>query len=127
MERQKPEGVQACYAQNPVLDTGTEEVVTAIPLATESRVGKKTITPAATEKKTPDYLLSELRMLELLASARGVSKNLAKSILATLGLSGLVDALQNNPEKLTQVKSIKAKRLSNIMKQWDAHLKTCQA
>ena len=57
-------------------------------------------------------------MLELLASAKGVSRNLARLIIDTLGLQGVLNALQHDPQQLMQVKRVKTKRLANIMKRW---------
>ena len=111
--------VSAQLLRQQAIDTGIEE--TPLPV-------KKTVPAPIEVKKVPEpprYLLSENRMVELLAGARGVSKNLAKIILEKFGLPGVIEALQNDPEKLTQVKNIKAKKLSNIMKRWEVHLKTC--
>ncbi|MDD7804502.1 MAG: hypothetical protein PUP46_02805 [Endozoicomonas sp. (ex Botrylloides leachii)] len=104
-----------CYQAT---DTGIEDI--AIPVT----INQVTTKASPSSTAPPSSLLSESRMIELLTSARGISKKLAEMILNTLGLQGLTEALQKNPEKLTQIKNIKAKRLANIMESWEAHLKT---
>ncbi len=103
------------------VDTGIEE--SPLPVQQQVELKKKVLEPELQEPVQPQ--LSESRMVDLLAGARGVSKNLAKLIIETFGLAGVIDALQNNPERLTEVKNIKAKRLSNIMKRWEIHLRAC--
>ena len=87
-----------------ILDTGGEESELS---AEPARVVPATSSP-----------LSESHLLELLASAKGVSRNLARLIIDTLGLQGVLNALQHDPQQLMQVKRVKAKRLANIMKRW---------
>lgn len=87
-----------------MLDTGGEE--------SELSAEPATVVPATSA------LLSESHLLELLASAKGVSRNLARLIIDTLGLQGVLNALQHDPQQLMQVKRVKAKRLANIMKRW---------
>ncbi|WP_263079735.1 hypothetical protein [Endozoicomonas sp. Mp262] len=106
------------------VDTGIEEAYAPVHQVHQNVELKKKISkPEIQEPVKPQF--SESLMVDLLAGARGVSKNLAKLIIETLGLAGVLDALQNNPEKLTEVKNIKAKRLSNIMECWETHLKAC--
>lgn len=94
-------------------EIGAEEVMEEPALA-ENVVGmvKKK------EVESDNLLMSENQLMDLLASARGVSRNLAQLIMETLGLQGVIDALQNDPRQLMQVKRVKAKRLENIMKRW---------
>ena len=87
-----------------ILDTGGEE-------------GEISAEPASVVPAT-SALPSESHLLELLASAKGVSRNLARLIIDTLGLQGVLNALQHDPQQLMQVKRVKAKRLANIMKRW---------
>lgn len=87
-----------------ILDTGGEE--------SELSAEPARVVPATST------LLSESHLLELLASAKGVSRNLARLIIDTLGLQGVLNALQHDPQQLMQVKRVKAKRLANIMKRW---------
>ena len=87
-----------------MLDTGGEESELS---AEPARVVPATSSP-----------LSESHLLELLASAKGVSRNLARLIIDTLGLQGVLNALQHDPQQLMQVKRVKTKRLANIMKRW---------
>ncbi len=109
--------------QEQASDTGIEEAST--PALVHSQVVLPKVVIKKVKTEVPTFALTESGMVELLADARGVSKNLAKLIMAKFGLPGVIDALQNDPQLLTQVKNIKVKRLTNIMKRWELHLKTC--
>lgn len=104
-------------------DTGIEETPRAadttevLEFVLQPKVSAKTV--PTTEILSGTLTLSEHHLIELLASAKGVSKNLARMILETLGLQGAIDALQHDPKQLMQVKRVKARRLASIMKCWE--------
>ena len=70
-------------------------------------------------------LISEQGLLQLLTSAKGVNQRLAGTVLDTFGVTGVLEALQHNPKRLTEVKNLKARKLAHIMKIWENHLETC--
>ncbi|PJE80217.1 Alpha-aminoadipate--LysW ligase LysX [invertebrate metagenome] len=62
--------------------------------------------------------LSRLKLHEFLISVRGIGDRMADTILDALGTEGFVEALEHDPQKLTCIKNIKEKKLSNIMFSW---------
>ena len=72
----------------------------------------------ATDSALP--LLSEVHLYRFFAGVKGIGRVLAENILDAFGTSGLVDALVNDPQKLTQVKNIKQKKLTNIIEYWQS-------
>ena len=106
-------------------DTGIEDFQEP----TAAIVGsKKKISPELIKSpepvKQPEPMTAE-RLTTILSGARGVSEKLAATIITTFGVDGAVNALNHSPEKLTEVKNIKARKLSHIMKHWEKHLETC--
>ncbi len=111
-----------------LLDSGIEE--SAIPGSvmmeqmTPDVPGDNTETEPMPKMKS-EVVLSEQGMLDLLTSARGVSHHMAKNILETFGVSGVIDALRNDPHVLTKVRNLKERKLAHIRKSWESHLKSC--
>ena len=114
-------------------DTGAEEITeapvsgenvtcaeTCAETCSETRVENRAIKKVVASDELP---ISEDHLIDLLTSAKGISKSLAQLILETLGLQGVINALQNDPQQLMQVKRVKAKRLANIMKRWQQPVK----
>jgi len=62
--------------------------------------------------------LSAQQLFEFLTSVKGIGKSLAQNIIDTLGTAGIVEALTNDTQTLTQVKGVKGKKLANIIEHW---------
>lgn len=65
-------------------------------------------------------LLSEVHLYRFFEGVNGIGRVSAENILAVFGTSGLVDALVNDPQKLSQVKNIKQKKITNIIEHWQS-------
>lgn len=65
-------------------------------------------------------LLSEVHLYLFFAGVKGIGRVLAENMLDAFGSAGLVDALVNDPQKLTQVKNIKQKKLTHIIEHWES-------
>lgn len=76
----------------------------------------------AAEMAQPE--LSESQLYRFFDEVKGVGKKLADSIIATMGSHGVVNALNNDPQALTQVKHIKGKKLANIVEHWPQFAKS---
>ena len=119
----------ADVSQEQQADTGIEDVPTPTIIsievqetatASEPKPALKT-TVVTTTTRSP-FDLSERKLVEVLSSARGVSKGLALKIVTSLGREGVINALKNEPDQLTAVKNIKARKLAHILKSWENHL-----
>ena len=89
------------------------------PASEPKAVLKTTVVTAGT--RSP-FDLSERKLVEVLSSARGVSEGLALKIVTTLGRERVIQALENEPDQLTTVKNVKARKLAHILKSWENHL-----
>jgi hypothetical protein len=69
-------------------------------------------------------LLSEVNLYNFFAGVKGIGRVLTKNILDAFSSEGLIDALVNDPQKLTQVKNIKQKKLNHIIEHWESERKT---
>ena len=76
------------------------------------------------QKQTALLQLNESHLYHFFDEVKGIGRKLAENIIKTLGTIGVVDALVNDPEKLTRVKYIKDKKLLNITQQWQIFSKT---
>ena len=68
--------------------------------------------------------LTESHLYSFFSGVKGVGRVLSKNIINSLGTAGVIDALVNEPQKLTQVKHVKDKKLSNITAHWQDFIKT---
>ncbi|MBU2968172.1 hypothetical protein KO527_02225 [Pseudoalteromonas sp. C2R02] len=70
--------------------------------------------------ETPDdqNAISQLSLMSFFTSIKGIGNKMAQEIVNTLGTQGVVDALQNNPQKLCEIKNVKAKKLEVIQSHW---------
>lgn len=112
---------------NATVDTGIEDLAAPAERPThapEEEPGAALPLEAQTSDACDEPSMTETSMIELLSSARGVSQKLALQILARFGLRGVVDVLENNPQRLTEVKNIKARKLAHILQCWEHHLQT---
>ena len=117
------EVLESKLASQALPDTGIEDVI--LPAAAATFI-KSTVKSTAEESQpSQPEPLSQDQLIVILADARGVSLRLAESIVIKLGVEGTLDALNNNPGRLTEVKNIKARKLAHIMKHWEKHLETC--
>lgn len=98
-----------------ITDSGIEDL--SIPVPAEAQ--------EVAEDIAAEFSFTEIDLNDMLTDARGVSEKMARNIIDHFGVTGVVDALQNNPEKLMEVKNIKARKLAHIMKSWEKHLETC--
>ncbi len=70
------------------------------------------------------FVFNELTVLEneifyfLTRMVKGLGKNLAATLIETMGEEALEQVLENEPEKLLQVKGIKEKKLKKIESHW---------
>ena len=118
----KPETTET-LAEQQVADTGIEDLIIPTTVTIEISATEpepETVTITAEEKSPFD--LSEQKLIEVLSSARGVSKGLALNIVDTLGTDGVIHALRHEPDQLTEVRNIKARKLAHILKSWENHL-----
>lgn len=69
-------------------------------------------------------VLDESQLYHFFDEVKGIGSKLADNIIATLGLHGVLNALNNDPEALTQVKHIKGKKLANIIEHWPVFAKS---
>ena len=76
------------------------------------------------QKQTGMLQLNESHLYRFFDEVKGIGHTLAQNIIKTLGTVGVVDALLNDPEKLTRVKYIKDKKLLNITQHWQVFSKT---
>ena len=117
-ERARKQHQAALYkekAKLKITDSGIEDLSIPVPAAPT----------AVSEDISVEISFSEADISRMLTDARGVSERMAKSIIEHFGVDGVLDALRNNPEKLMEVKNIKARKLAHIMKSWENHLETC--
>ena len=70
--------------------------------------------------------LSESHLYRFFDGVKGIGQVLAQNMVEALGTAGVVDALVNDPQKLTQVKNIKQKKLNRIIEHWKVFRKTLQ-
>ncbi|NRA55498.1 MAG: hypothetical protein HRU23_15260 [Gammaproteobacteria bacterium] len=70
--------------------------------------------------------LTESHLYRFFSEVKGVGPALSQNIINSLGTAGVIDALVNEPQKLTQVKHIKNKKLSNITAHWEYFIRTLQ-
>ncbi|MBW8192812.1 hypothetical protein K0504_17375 [Neiella marina] len=61
---------------------------------------------------------AEEQVRDFLLSISGIGNKTAEQIIGTLTSNGVVQALREDPMRLTQVKSIKQKKLDSIVEQW---------
>ena len=107
-----------------ITDSGIEDLSVPVPsIATDVVEAVDDI--ETNELVSVEFSFSESDINHLLINARGVSERMAKTIIEHFGVPGVVDALQHNPEKLMEIKNIKARKLAHIMKSWEKHLETC--
>jgi hypothetical protein len=88
------------------------------PQAVEETVETQAVEEGMSEPQTLELPLSESRLLAFLNDVKGIGSKLAENIIDTMGSIGLVNALTNDPQMLTQVKHIKGKKLANIIEHW---------
>lgn len=69
-----------------------------------------------TSRNLPE--LSEHHLYHFFEGVKGIGKKLAENIVNTLGIIGVTEALVYDPQKLTQVKHVKDKKLSLITEHW---------
>lgn len=62
--------------------------------------------------------LSQSSLISFFTGIKGIGHKMADTIITTLGTQGVLDALQNNPRKLCEVKNIKEKKLQVIQSHW---------
>ena len=110
-------------AQVKVTDSGVEDLRIPVPVAAEKAA--EMATEDAPETMHVEYSFTEEQLRRLLTDARGISERIATTILDHFGTAGVIDALQNDPDKLMEVRNIKARKLAAIMKSWEKHLETC--
>jgi hypothetical protein len=62
--------------------------------------------------------IAENQLYRFFDEVKGIGQKLADNIIAALGAHGVVNALEHDPQALTQVKHIKGKKLANIVDHW---------
>lgn len=62
--------------------------------------------------------ITEHNLYKFFSQVNGVGSKLAENIINTLGTVGVIDALCNDPQRLTQVKHVKDKKLTSITEHW---------
>ncbi len=85
----------------------------------EGSIGSQLSDPEALNQQ-----LSETQLYRFFSEVKGIGSKLADSIIATFGLHGVVNALNNDPAALSQVKHIKGKKLANIIEHWPVFAKS---
>jgi hypothetical protein len=71
---------------------------------------------ASTQLEMP--VMGQAHLLEFFAGIKGIGTTLAQNIIDTLGTTGVVEALNNDPQALTQVKRVKSKKVAKITQHW---------
>ena len=74
------------------------------------------------EAKTPQ--LDDNALMSFFGQVKGIGSQLAHSIIDSLGAAGVIEALTQNPQKLCEVKNVKAKKLEAIQQQWAEYSRT---
>lgn len=85
--------------------------------STAPRPDKDESAPSGAEQASQAVMSAE-KLLEFLQGIKGIGEQLSALILATFGTSGLVEALDNQPEKLLTVPRINSKKLDQIRADW---------
>jgi hypothetical protein len=70
------------------------------------------------ETSDDDNAISQLSLMTFFTGIKGIGNKMAEDIINTLGTQGVVDALQNNPHKLCEIKNVKTKKLEVIQSHW---------
>lgn len=63
--------------------------------------------------------LSEAHLMKFLKAVDGLSENLARRIVDQLGTAGVVEALQNSPQRLTSITNVGQIKLNKIEANWE--------
>lgn len=78
---------------------------------------------AISETDLPNVAFDESQIRAMLGEVKGVGDKMIDDILLTFGATGVVEALNTEPEQLCVVKNLKAKKLEKIVDHWQAFTK----
>ncbi len=78
---------------------------------------------AISETDLPSVAFDESQIRAMLGEVKGVGDKMIDDILLTFGATGVVEALNTEPEQLCVVKNLKAKKLEKIVDHWQAFTK----
>jgi ERCC4-type nuclease len=79
------------------------------------------LVPIKSDDKTA---LTHLSLMSFFTGIKGIGEKMAHEIIQTLGIKGVVEALTHQPEKLCEVKNVKAKKLALITSHWQQFSQT---
>ncbi|MDP4985193.1 ATP-grasp domain-containing protein [Pseudoalteromonas tunicata] len=79
------------------------------------------LVPIESDDKTA---LTHLSLMSFFTGIKGIGEKMAHEIIQTLGIKGVVEALTHQPEKLCEVKNVKAKKLALITSHWQQFSQT---
>ncbi len=89
----------------------------------ENDSGLEDAQPLTVEFRGQSPQPSEEELQVFLQSIKGIGSNLCQSIIDKLGVEGVVDALNQTPHLLLEVKGVKEKKLKKVMAAWQiSHL-----
>ncbi|SFC60557.1 ATP-grasp domain-containing protein [Pseudoalteromonas denitrificans] len=80
--------------------------------------------PLVVEEHDDSTVISQLSLMTFFTGIKGIGNKMAQDIINTLGTQGVIDALQNNPNKLCEIKNVKAKKLEMITSHWQQFSQT---
>lgn len=105
-----------------LIDSGIEDHITLSPTASHHTDG------VSANIKQSEYInnepistastMTETQLLAFFVGVKGIGQGLAYEIVTTLGVDVTVNALNHQPDILTQVRNLKQKKLDKILARW---------